>query len=95
MTADERKEYLTKIVSGEAKVRKPFYVAKTGKILEYLAEPDHNDRIRALAELNKMEGDYAPTKVAKTNVAGEDVLPVEEDELAAYISKMRSEIKSN
>lgn len=60
MTADERKEYLTKIINGEAKVKKPFVVS--GKIMEYPAEPDASDRIRAIAELNKMDGEYAPEK---------------------------------
>ena len=73
MSADERKEYLTKLISGEIKAKQPFVIA--GKIMEYPSEPNHSDRIRAIAELNKMEGDYAPTKVAQTNGAGDDVGP--------------------
>lgn len=60
MTANDRKVYLTKILNGELKIKKPFVIA--GKIMEYPAEPDHADRLKALAELNKMEGEYAPTK---------------------------------
>ena len=30
--------------------------------MEYLAEPSLTDKLKALAELNKMDGDYAPTK---------------------------------
>lgn len=60
MTADERKEYLTKLVNGEIKAKRPFVIG--GKIMEYPEEPTHSDRIKAIAELNKMEGDYAPVK---------------------------------
>lgn len=71
MTADERKELLTKIASGQLKVKRPFVVL--GKIMEYPEEPALADRLKALAELNKMEGDYAPTKVAQTTASGEDI----------------------
>jgi len=60
MSAIERKEYLTKVLNGEVKVKKPFVVS--GKIMEYPSEPDHADRLKALAELNKMDGGYAPQK---------------------------------
>lgn len=60
MTADERKEYLTKLVNGEIKAKRPFVIG--GKIMEYQEEPTHSDRIKAIAELNKMDGDYAPVK---------------------------------
>ena len=99
MTAEERKEYLTQIIKGEIEV--PYTEVKYNpgiksfETIQFVELASHTARINAIAELNKMEGDHAPTKVAKTNVAGEDMLPIEEDELAAYISKMRSEIKSN
>lgn len=64
MTADQRKELLTKIANGELKIKKPFVIA--GKIMEYPAEPDHTDRRNAIAELNKMGGDYAPVKSTVT-----------------------------
>lgn len=60
MTSDQRKELLTKIANGELKIKKPFVIA--GKIMEYPAEPDASDRLKAIAELNKMDGDYAPVK---------------------------------
>ena len=60
MTADERKEYLTKLINGEIKAKRPFVIG--GKIMEYPEEPTHSDRIKAIAELNKMDGDYAPVK---------------------------------
>lgn len=61
MTADERKEWLTKIINGELKFKKPFVIG--GKIMEYPAEPDSNDRIKAIDLLNKMDGEYAATKI--------------------------------
>lgn len=72
MTADERKEVLTKIANGTLKIKRPFVIG--GKIMEYPAEPDATDRRNAIAELNKMEGDYAPSKVAQTDKDGNDVL---------------------
>jgi hypothetical protein len=53
-------EMLSKIAKGEVKIKKPFVIA--GKIMEYPSEPDHNDRTKAIAELNKMDGSYAATK---------------------------------
>jgi len=60
MTAEERKELLTLIAKGQIKIKKPFVIA--GKIMEYPAEPDHSDRMKAMAELSKMDGDYSPVK---------------------------------
>ena len=74
MTADERKEYLTKILNGEITVKVPIVIA--GKIMEYNLQSNHNDRIKALSELNKMEGDYAPTKISQTDKDGENVPPM-------------------
>lgn len=61
LTADERKELLTKIARGDIKFKQPF--VQNGKIVEYPAEPGAGDRIKAISELNKMGGDYAPTKI--------------------------------
>jgi len=58
MSADERKELLTKLITGEIKAKRPFVIG--GKIMEYPEEPTHRDRISAIAELNKMDGAYAP-----------------------------------
>ena len=71
MTAEERKEVLTKIALGHLKIKKPFVIG--GKIMEYSAEPDHTDRKNAIAELNKMEGDYSPQRVAQTDSKGNDL----------------------
>ena len=60
MSSAERMEWLTMMADGTIKAKRPFVVA--GKIMEYPEEPSHSDRIKALAELNKMDGSYAPTK---------------------------------
>jgi len=61
MNKSERQLFLTKIINGEVKFKKPFVIG--GKIMEYPAEPDATDRLKAISELNKMDGDYAPTKI--------------------------------
>jgi hypothetical protein len=91
MSKRERLEYLTKIAKGEVKVLKPFVIR--GKIMEYKAEPDFYDRKQAIAELNKMEGDYAPSKVAQTDVAGNDLPPT--ININQYIFDESLEIKEN
>ena len=60
MTSIERQEYLTRVLNGEVKTKQPFVVG--GKIMEYPAEPTLAEKLKALAELNKMQGDYAATK---------------------------------
>lgn len=67
MSKADRMEFLTKVANGEVKVKRPFVIG--GKIMEYPSEPDHTERMKAIAELNKMEGDYAPTK-NETNITG-------------------------
>ena len=80
MTADERKEYLTKLIKGEIKV--PYtevkWNPKTLKFSkhQFVEVAPHSARITAISELNKMEGDYAPTKVSQTDSSGKDVNPI-------------------
>ena len=71
LSTAERREMLSKIAKGEIKIKKPFVIA--GKIMEYPSEPDHNDRTKAIAELNKMDGSYAATKT-DLKVIGEQPL---------------------
>jgi len=56
----ERKEILTKIARGELTYTKQA-VSGDG-IVDFEVEPDFTDRKAAIAELNKMDGDYSPTK---------------------------------
>jgi len=58
MTSVERMEFLTKMAKGEVKVKQPFVIG--GKIMEYPSEPSFSERRAAIAELNKMDGSYAP-----------------------------------
>ncbi len=71
LSTAERMEMLSKIAKGEVKIKKPFVIA--GKIMEYPSEPDHNDRTKAIAELNKMDGSYAPAK-SEVKLIGEQPL---------------------
>lgn len=67
----ERMALLSDIMEGKIKIKKPFVIA--GKIMEYPSEPDHNDRIKAIAELNKMDGSYAPNRNEHTGKNGEPI----------------------
>lgn len=73
MTSDERKEYLTKIITGEIKVTRQIIIG--GKLKQCPEYPSHRDRISAISELNKMCGDHAPAKMAMTDTKGNDVKP--------------------
>lgn len=56
----ERMEVLTSIANGTLILKK--YIVADGMIFEKPIAPDYNDRKTAIAELNKMDGDYAPVK---------------------------------
>lgn len=69
LTKVERMKILCEIALGEIKVKKAII---TSKGIEYLPEePDHNDRKNAIAELNKMDGSYAPIQT-KTELSSKD-----------------------
>lgn len=75
----ERKAYLSEIVKGNVKisVKKPMYDPQQKKFVGVPVEevPDHAARIRAIQELNKMEGDYAPQRIdATVNKIGKDAV---------------------
>jgi hypothetical protein len=56
----ERMKILSDIAQGEIVLTK--YIVCDGVIQERDVVPDYNDRKGAIAELNKMDGDYAPVK---------------------------------
>ena len=56
----QRQDILSRIALGEIKVNKTA-VTMEG-IIEYEAAPDHTDRINAIKELNKIDGNYATDK---------------------------------
>lgn len=70
LSVAERIDILTKIAKGEIKIRndKYFYDSKFGTVVSQQVDelPDHVARIKAVAEINKMAGDYAPTKTDVT-----------------------------
>lgn len=65
LNAIERQEILSQIALGEIKLNK--YIVCDGIIEEREVVPDYNDRKNAIAELNKMGGDYAPAKTDITS----------------------------
>lgn len=59
------------------------------KVLNPLEKTSLRKAIKDLyAELNKMEGDYAPTKIASTDKEGNDVKPLNDAELDKMLSKI-------
>jgi hypothetical protein len=60
MSVEERKAILTQIGRGEIPLMK--YIVCDGEIQQKEVVPTWRDRRDAVAELNKMEGDYAPLK---------------------------------
>jgi hypothetical protein len=60
LTALERQEILAQIALGELEIEQEVATATGVKIVRN--KPDFNDRKAAIAELNKMDGSYAPAK---------------------------------
>lgn len=60
LSKHERQEILTQIAKGEIPLVK--HIVCDGVIQEVDVVPAWADRRAAIAELNKMEGDYAPVK---------------------------------
>jgi hypothetical protein len=56
--------YLSKLLRGEISIKQE--TASGGQLVEVLEVPSFSERIKAIAELNKMVGDYAPTKQETT-----------------------------
>jgi len=60
LSKDERMEILTKIAKGDISIKKEVATKFGVEILDVV--PDFNDRKAAIAELNKMDGEYAPIR---------------------------------
>lgn len=71
LTIEERKMILTKIALGGIPLKKAMVV--DGEIQMIDVVPDWMDRKNAIAELNKMDGSYAPSKIAQTDTKGNDI----------------------
>ena len=61
---------LTKI--DRMKIAEGIAMGKAKRIEGQIIVPSHADQLKALDYLAKIEGDYAPTKVAQTDVEGND-----------------------
>ena len=67
MGKQERLEYLDKIIKGEIEItqKKPFFniIEKKMQFISVSNTADFTERLKAVAEMNKMQGDYTPTKI--------------------------------
>lgn len=80
MTADERKEWLSALITKKTKVMKVGgspqmvyeYLDENGKLQSEILSTD--TKLKALAELNKMEGDYAATKVENNHTGSVQII---------------------
>jgi len=82
MDVMERKDILTQIARGKIPLKKHMVVDKVIEEVDVI--PDWNDRRAAIAELNKMDGDYAPTKQSNVNPDGTPVEQVKEQTIIIY-----------
>ena len=79
MSKLERQEVLTQIARGEIPLQKAMVVDGMIQFIE--VAPDWMDRKSAIAELNKMDGDYAPAKQQiQINKLGKELSEIYEDE---------------
>lgn len=92
MDAMERKATLTQIARGEIPLRKAIVVDKFIEYIEVI--PDWMDRKNAIAELNKMEGDYAPAKFSPTNPDGTPLEPKKVIMTAEQLAELKQSIES-
>jgi hypothetical protein len=60
----DRKLILSEIARGELVLQKPMVVNKEIQVIDVV--PNYEDRRAAIAELNKMDGAYAPTEIKGT-----------------------------
>lgn len=80
LSREERMELLTKIALGEIEVPDDDFKwdASQKKFVKIkrLMLPTHEARKAAINELNKMDGEHAPAKVANTDTKGMDIPPI-------------------
>lgn len=89
MSKAERLEILSKIARGQINVKIPGTNGEPDTEEPVLVET--LERIKAIGEINKMEGDYAPVKTANTNKNGEDVVPpLTNDQYQALLNKINA-----
>jgi len=69
MSRAERLEVLSSIARGDITMQ----VMDGEKVTEVQVVIETLEKLKAISELNKMEGDYAPAKIAQTDIAGNDI----------------------
>lgn len=86
LTSLERQVILSQIARGEIRLKKPMIVAGgsgLGSSVEHVdVDPDWTDRKNAIAELNKMDGAYAPSKLEGTIKSEVDFSKLSDEDLA-------------
>ena len=73
MTAQERLEYLTGIVKETVK-EKVLSINKDGKVIEIERPADLNTKLKAMDQMNKMQGEYVTKIEGNVSVKLEDLL---------------------
>lgn len=100
MTADDRKVFLSALINKPLKIMKVGgstqmvheYLDKNGNQATEILGYEH--KLKAIAELNKMEGDYSPTKVAQTDTKGNDLINNKtDDELKLLLTQALAMLK--
>lgn len=102
MDADDRREWLTSMILKKTKVMKVGgstqmvheYQDADGRYQTEIISYDH--KLKALAELNKMDGDYAPAKIAMTDTDGNAVPRLlTDDQFNQALKAAREDAKTN
>lgn len=65
LSASQRMDYLTGVINGKKTI--PKIIVVDGSSVEIQVQANHIERIKAIAELNKMDGSYAPAKINITD----------------------------
>ena len=72
LTAQERLEYLTRVIKGEEE--ETVYTFRDGDTFEYTKKPEINTRLKAVDLMNKMTGEYVTKVEGSVDVKLEDLL---------------------
>lgn len=94
LTITQRKNILTDIAMGnvEIPVTQLRYNPGSKKVehIEMMELPNHQVRVNAVNELNRMDGSHAPTKIAPTDTDGNNLKP--ESKLRVPIAEVPTEM---
>ena len=97
MSKQERLELLSKIAKGDIEIPdseiKWDIIQKKFVTIKFVKLASHAARVTAIAEMNKMEGDYAPVKIAQTNSKGDDLENKTDEEIKRLLEVTMSKLK--